>query len=159
MRFRAYAMYQRAPGVLLVGVARRRWPFPMGDTMPVQRPGPHIDGAPGAGRRTVLLTGASGVVGRALLQRLRDRGFGRIPSRLGMDTLKRESFAVERVHSYLDLLAKPEFAEHIWTDDLSISQVAERAAAACVIDLPQVSESRVRTVLRRTRTTVGLIRL
>ena len=44
----------------------------MGDTRPVQRPGPHIDGAPGAVRRTVLLTGASGVVGRALLQRLRD---------------------------------------------------------------------------------------
>ena len=29
-------------------------------------------GAQGAARRTVLLTGASGVVGRALLQRLRD---------------------------------------------------------------------------------------
>jgi len=37
------------------------------------RPGPHIVGrAPAAGRRTVLLTGASGVVGRALLQRLRE---------------------------------------------------------------------------------------
>src|SRR5262252_1172059 len=35
--------------------------------------GPHITGqAPGGARRTVLLTGASGVVGRALLQRLRD---------------------------------------------------------------------------------------
>ena len=41
--------------------------------MPVQSPRPHIiGGAPGAARRTVLLTGASGVVGRALLQRLRD---------------------------------------------------------------------------------------
>jgi nucleoside-diphosphate-sugar epimerase len=39
----------------------------------VNEPGPHIVGwAPNAGRRTVLLTGASGVVGRALLQRLRD---------------------------------------------------------------------------------------
>jgi nucleoside-diphosphate-sugar epimerase len=35
--------------------------------------GPHITGrAPGAARRTVLLTGASGVVGHALLPRLRD---------------------------------------------------------------------------------------
>src|SRR5215471_13517408 len=35
--------------------------------------GPHVIGtAPGAARRTVLLTGASGVVGRALLQRLDD---------------------------------------------------------------------------------------
>jgi nucleoside-diphosphate-sugar epimerase len=41
--------------------------------MPVQNAGPHVIGrAPGAARRTVLLTGASGVVGRALLQRLRD---------------------------------------------------------------------------------------
>jgi len=39
----------------------------------VQVAGPHIAGrAPDAARRTVLLTGASGVVGRALLQRLRD---------------------------------------------------------------------------------------
>jgi nucleoside-diphosphate-sugar epimerase len=39
----------------------------------VQIPGPHItDRAPGAAARTVLLTGASGVVGRALLQRLGD---------------------------------------------------------------------------------------
>jgi len=41
--------------------------------MPVQSAWPHgIGGAPGAAQRTVLLTGASGVVGRALLQRLRD---------------------------------------------------------------------------------------
>ena len=39
----------------------------------VQVARPHITGrAPGAGRRTVLLTGASGVVGHALLPRLRD---------------------------------------------------------------------------------------
>ena len=41
--------------------------------MPVQSAVPHLPGgAPGAVQRTVLLTGASGVVGRALLQRLRD---------------------------------------------------------------------------------------
>jgi len=41
------------------------------ETVQVARP--HTIGrAPGAGRRTVLLTGASGVVGRALLPRLRD---------------------------------------------------------------------------------------
>jgi nucleoside-diphosphate-sugar epimerase len=41
--------------------------------MPVQASGSHSVGSgPGAARRTVLLTGASGVVGRALLQRLRD---------------------------------------------------------------------------------------
>jgi hypothetical protein len=41
--------------------------------MPTQIARPDsVWGAPGAARRTVLLTGASGVVGRALLQRLRD---------------------------------------------------------------------------------------
>jgi nucleoside-diphosphate-sugar epimerase len=41
--------------------------------MPIQIAGPHrIGGAPGTARRTVLLTGASGVVGRAVLRRLRD---------------------------------------------------------------------------------------
>lgn len=41
--------------------------------MPVQIAGPHSIGREsGIARRTVLLTGASGVVGRALLQRLRD---------------------------------------------------------------------------------------
>jgi nucleoside-diphosphate-sugar epimerase len=41
--------------------------------MSVQSAGPQITGgAPGAAARTILLTGASGVVGRALLQRLSD---------------------------------------------------------------------------------------
>ena len=41
--------------------------------MPTQIGRPHsVGGAPAAARRTVLLTGASGVVGSALLQRLRD---------------------------------------------------------------------------------------
>jgi len=43
--------------------------------MPVQGAGPDSTGrAPGTGRRTVLLTGGSGVVGRALLRRLGDCG-------------------------------------------------------------------------------------
>jgi len=41
--------------------------------MPIQATGPRSTGwVPGTARRTVLLTGASGVVGRALLPRLRD---------------------------------------------------------------------------------------
>jgi len=41
--------------------------------MPAQIAGPHVTGrVPDAARRTVLLTGASGVVGRAVQQRLRD---------------------------------------------------------------------------------------
>jgi nucleoside-diphosphate-sugar epimerase len=42
--------------------------------MAVESADPHrTGGAPGCARRTVLLTGASGVVGRAVLKRLRDR--------------------------------------------------------------------------------------
>jgi hypothetical protein len=49
--------------------------------MPVQIVRPRSIGvAPGGARRAVLLTGASGVVGRAVLRRLRDfdvvRGYG-----------------------------------------------------------------------------------
>ena len=45
----------------------------MGDHMPIQKAGPRgTGGVPGTARRSVLLTGASGVVGRALLPRLRD---------------------------------------------------------------------------------------
>jgi len=45
----------------------------MGDHMRIQMAGPYgIGRVPGTARRTVLLTGASGVVGRALLPRLRD---------------------------------------------------------------------------------------
>jgi thioester reductase-like protein len=40
--------------------------------MPVQMAGPHSSRVPDTARRTVLLTGASGVVGRGLLHRLRD---------------------------------------------------------------------------------------
>ena len=41
--------------------------------MPIQMAGPCGTGqVPGSARRTILLTGASGVVGRALLPRLRD---------------------------------------------------------------------------------------
>lgn len=52
---------------------RRRGTTATADTRMTQIAGPHsIGGSPDTVRRTVLLTGASGVVGRALLRRLRD---------------------------------------------------------------------------------------
>jgi hypothetical protein len=93
-----------------------------------------------------------------VLQRLKDRGFGKAASLLGVDTLARESFAVERLEPYLQRLEQPEFAEHIWTDDLSIGQVAERVAAVCDRQLPPCDERRWQTAARRAKTTVRHIR-
>lgn len=93
-----------------------------------------------------------------VLQRLRDRGFGKYSSRLGVDTLARESFAVERVESYLERLQRPEFAEHVWTDSLTIPEVAEHVAAACDLRLRPRDPSQLRTALRRARTTIRHMR-
>jgi nucleoside-diphosphate-sugar epimerase len=73
-------MYLARPRVLLVAMRAvqpaKNLPATScsGDTMPaVNETGPRLIGtAPDTARRTVLLTGASGVVGRALLQRLGD---------------------------------------------------------------------------------------
>lgn len=94
-----------------------------------------------------------------VLQRLRDRTFGRVFNRLGVDTLARESFAVERVEPYLERLSAPEFAEHIWTDERSISEVADDVAASCGLTLAPSDEGSIRSRLRRARTTVRQIRL
>ncbi len=93
-----------------------------------------------------------------VLRRLRDRGFGSLAARLGVDTLARESFAVERLDLYLSSLRGPDFAEHVWTDELTIPQVAEAAAAACNVQLAPNSELPVRTALRRAHTTIRHIR-
>ncbi len=93
-----------------------------------------------------------------VIQRLQDRGFGRLTARLGRDPLAREAFAVERVMPYLDRLQDPAFAEHVWTDDLTLAQVADRAAAACDVALRPADEGRVRTSLRRAATTVRHMR-
>lgn len=93
-----------------------------------------------------------------VLQRLRDRGFGKYSSRLRVDTLARESFAVERVESYLERLQRPEFAEHVWTDSLTIPEVAEHVAAACDLRLLPRDPSHLRTALRRARTTIRHMR-
>jgi hypothetical protein len=93
-----------------------------------------------------------------VLQRLRDRGFGGVAAALGRDTLARESFAVERIEPYLSRLAEPAFSQHIWTDDLTIGQVADAVAAAGGFDLAPDDAKPVRTALRRANTTLRHIR-
>ena len=91
-------------------------------------------------------------------QRLRDRGLGRVLGRLGVDTLARESFAVERLEPYLERLKEPQFAEHIWTDDARIGEVAEAVAATCGLTLEPIDEGAVRTAMRLAQTTVRHVR-
>ena len=93
-----------------------------------------------------------------VLQRLHDRGFGKVASRLGVDTLARESFAVEHLEPYLEQLRQPIFAEHIWTDELSIPEVAETVAASCGLQLLRCADGRLRTATRRAITTLRHIR-
>ena len=93
-----------------------------------------------------------------VLQRLRDRGFGRVVTALGRDPLARESFAVARVESYLAQLAELAFAEHVWTDDLTVAQVAEAVADATGLQLAPAQRPSLRTWLRRTGTTIRHMR-
>lgn len=94
-----------------------------------------------------------------VLRRLHDRGFGKIASRLGVDPLAREAFAVERLEPYLDKLQHPRFAEHLWTDDLTLGEVAEKVAATCGLELLPCHENRLQAGLRRAKTTLRHIRL
>lgn len=86
-----------------------------------------------------------------MLQRLHDRGFGKFLSRLGVDTLARESFTVERVESYLECQAAPvrrgldRQPDHL--------EVAGHVAAACHLQLLPREPSQLPTAMRRPRTT------
>ncbi|MFB6619062.1 AAA family ATPase [Streptomyces sp. NPDC085524] len=76
-----------------------------------------------------------------VLRRLRERGLGR--------GLKREGFAVARLDGCLEALAEPEFAEHLATDRLTVSQVADRVAASAGLSLAPDADGPLRGRLRR----------
>jgi gluconate kinase len=93
-----------------------------------------------------------------VLRRLRERGFGRITVRLGVDPLARERFAVDRLTPCLTALEQPQFAKQIWTDDLTIEQVAEEVAEHCGLRLAPATGGTIRTTVRRTLTTLRHLR-
>ncbi|ONI86555.1 hypothetical protein ALI144C_10645 [Actinosynnema sp. ALI-1.44] len=68
-----------------------------------------------------------------VLDRLNGRGLGRFTSRAA--AMRRESFAVSKVDSCLERLSKPKFGEQVWTEGLSIPQVAEHVATAAGVRL------------------------
>jgi hypothetical protein len=97
-----------------------------------------------------------------ILRRLTDRGlgFGRLLRGVGREdlALAREAIAVGRLDRALEQLARPEFAEHIVTDDLSVGGVAERIAARAGLTLQPDHAGVVRTRLREVGVTLSHIR-
>ncbi|WFB11225.1 AAA family ATPase [Streptomyces sp. LX-29] len=95
-----------------------------------------------------------------VLRRLRERGLGHaIGLVAGKDTaLRRESFAVSKLDVCLERLRGEEFAEHLWTDRLTVPQVAERVAASAGLALSPNSDGELRGRLRRAWTGIRHIR-
>ncbi|POX55683.1 hypothetical protein C3489_08825 [Streptomyces sp. Ru71] len=86
-----------------------------------------------------------------VLKRLRERGFGHL---LGFAAgrnagLRRESWAVQQLDHCLERLAKPEFAEHLWTDHTTVAKTADRIAVLAGLQLAPNREGRLRTRLRQ----------
>nr|WP_225953516.1 AAA family ATPase [Kibdelosporangium phytohabitans] len=91
-----------------------------------------------------------------VLDRLAGRGLGRFTSREA--AMRRESFAVGKVDSCLERLSKPKFGEQVWTDTLSIPQVAEHVATAAGLHLAPNTDSPVRQRVTQVVTQVRHIR-
>lgn len=86
-----------------------------------------------------------------ILKRLRERGFGRVMQVVaGKDApLRRESFAVSKIDLCLERLPDPYFAEHLQTDHLTLSEVADQIAASAGLRLAPADTSPFRGRLRR----------
>jgi hypothetical protein len=63
--------------------------------------------------------------------------------------LRTESFAVSRLDVCLERLQQPEFAEQLWTDHLSIAQVADHIADSTGHSLTPNHDSRLKAHARR----------
>ena len=96
-----------------------------------------------------------------VLRRLRERGIGHVvrwalgreDSPVGLD-----SWAEAKLDLCLERLRSPVFAEHVWTDRLTVPQVADHLAAACGLTLKPNTDGPVRGRLRRAATSVRHIR-
>lgn len=85
-----------------------------------------------------------------MLRRLRERGLGHAVQLIaGKDAaLRVESFAVSRLDQCLERLQEPEFGEQVWTDQLTIAQVADHIAGSAGLSLTPNSDSKLRGRLR-----------
>ncbi|MDQ3789029.1 MAG: AAA family ATPase [Actinomycetota bacterium] len=83
-----------------------------------------------------------------VLKRLRGRGL----------PLRRDTWAESKVDECLSRLQDPEFATHVWTDDLTIPEVADRIATGAAVTLTPNGDTRLQAYARRTWTTLKHIR-
>ena len=96
-----------------------------------------------------------------VLRRLRERNVGSPLARLARPgwTPRREAFAVARLDRCLDALRAPLFAHHLWTDDLTVPQVAEQVGALAGLDLLPRSRGPLRQQLRQRWVSLRHLRL
>lgn len=106
-------------------------------------------------RHFALLAGRETV-----LRRLRERGFGHAVQLIAGKNapLRWESFAVSKLDLCLERLRAEEFAEQVWTDHLSVSDVADHIAAAVGLTLAPNADGELRGRLRRAWTGIKHIR-
>ena len=86
-----------------------------------------------------------------VLRRLRERGVGRA-LRFVVDRdgpWRRESFAVSRLDLCLERLGESTFAQQVWTDHLTIDQVADHIAASTQLTLTPNTDGAIRGRARR----------
>lgn len=95
-----------------------------------------------------------------VLKRLRERGFGHVVQFVAGKnaTLSRETWAVSKADECLTRLREPEFATHVWTDDLTIKEVADHIATAAGLTLTPNTDTRLRGYARRSWTSLKHIR-
>ena len=86
-----------------------------------------------------------------MLRRLRERGLGRAVDLIAGKgaALRVESFAVSRLDLCLERLQEPAFAEQVWTDPLTVAQVADHIAHSAGLSLIPNSDSRLQSQVRR----------
>jgi hypothetical protein len=96
-----------------------------------------------------------------VLRRLRERALGRVVDVIAGRgaALRLESFAVSHLDHCLERLEAPEFAVHLRTDKITVSQVADRIAAGAGLTLRPDADRPLRGRLRRVRVGIRHIRL
>jgi hypothetical protein len=95
-----------------------------------------------------------------VLKRLRERGVGHALQFLTGKSPKlfRDSWAESKVDICLERLQDKQFATHIWTDNLSIREVADQVANTAGLPLHPNTDTRLQGYLRRTWTSLKHIR-
>ncbi|MFJ8622292.1 AAA family ATPase [Kitasatospora sp. NPDC093550] len=95
-----------------------------------------------------------------VVRRLSERGFGHAVRWVaGKDApLRRESFALSKLDLCLERLRGEEFARQLWTDRLTVPQVADHIATTSGLSLAPNTDSAIRGRLRRAWTGARHIR-